>query len=240
MVCMSTDTESPKPKRHWLRFSLRTMLVFMLLVGVGMGMWAKSARKQRRIVQWVESHRGGMVFYEHEGQRDGYGGWEPLELEDQPPPSWRAWLGKDYEWNVVKVDLYGSQESDIKPLAGLTKLKALNLPGTKLSDLTPIAGLVNLEELYLWDTQVSDITPLAGLTKLVDLSLQDTQVSNLKPLAELTNLTWLDLRNTPVSDLKPLAGLTKLQGLDLGGTNITEQQVEKLRSSLPDCEIAGP
>ena len=34
---MTTNPTTTKPKRPWLRFSLRTLLVFMLVVGVGFG-----------------------------------------------------------------------------------------------------------------------------------------------------------------------------------------------------------
>lgn len=33
----ASQTAAAKPKRRWLRYSLRTLLVMMLLVGIGMG-----------------------------------------------------------------------------------------------------------------------------------------------------------------------------------------------------------
>ena len=43
---------TPKPRRRWLRFSLRTLLAVMLLFGVVfgvLGMMAREAKRQRKV-----------------------------------------------------------------------------------------------------------------------------------------------------------------------------------------------
>ena len=40
---------------------------------------------------------------------------------------------------------------DLTPLAGLSKLKRLDLHGTRVADLTPLAGLTKLEGIWLND-----------------------------------------------------------------------------------------
>ena len=41
---ISTTNESPKPKRRWFQFSLRTLLVMMLVFGCGFGMGVRIRR----------------------------------------------------------------------------------------------------------------------------------------------------------------------------------------------------
>ena len=127
--------------------------------------------------------------------------------------------------------------SDLTPLANLTGLQRLDLDETPVSDLTPLANLTGLQRLDLYETPVSDLTPLSNLTGLQDLNLNETPVSDLTPLSNLTGLQHLDLYETPVSDLTPLSNLTKLRLLDLKGTGVTENEVRKLRDTLPHCHI---
>jgi len=72
------------------------------------------------------------------------------------------------------------------------------------------------------------------------VSLHNTQVSDPSPLAELKSLELLYLADTQVSDLSPLAELKNLTELYLNNTNVSNDQVEKLRQALPNCEIVHP
>jgi len=92
--------------------------------------------------------------------------------------------------------------------------------------------LVNLGE-----TQVSDLSPLAELKNLEELSLNYSPVSDLSPLAELKKLELLWLNMTAVSDLSPMAKLKYLEQLSHYKTQVSDEQVEKLRKALPNCEI---
>ena len=135
------------------------------------------------------------------------------------------------------LDLDGTLVSDLSPLSNLTGLQRLYLNETKVSDLTPLAKLTALESLDLGGPSVSDITPLSKLTGLQSLLLWRTTVSDLTPLSKLTALQHLDLDGTLVSDLSPLAKLTKLQSLVLLRSGISENEVKKLRDTLPHCRI---
>ncbi len=52
---------------------------------------------------------------------------------------------------VTRLDLYGYQITDLKPLSGLTELRMLVLNMNQITDLKPLAGLTGLEEVYLED-----------------------------------------------------------------------------------------
>jgi internalin A len=102
--------------------------------------------------------------------------------------------------SLSTLSLNGTQTSDIKPLAGLTKLTELYLGDNKISDIKPLAGLTKLTYLYLGNNQISDIKPLASLTKLTELYLLSNKIANIKPLAGLAKLTYLGLSNNKIND----------------------------------------
>ncbi|MCH7725853.1 MAG: leucine-rich repeat domain-containing protein [Planctomycetes bacterium] len=233
---MTEQTTKPKPRRRWLQFSLRTFFVLLTLFCVWLGWTVHRANEQRKAVEWVRE-MGGTVFYDYEYyyQRGGD------DFVDDYEPTAQKWLrdflGDDYFQKVSGVYFAHTQVSDLTPLAKLTSLEYLVLADTQVSDLTPLTRLTRLQHLRLDDTPVRDLTTLAKLTSLQVLDLDNTQVSDLAPLAELQNLEWLNIRRTQVSDLTPLANLTSLQKLWLDNTPVSEEHVERLQQTLPNCEI---
>ncbi len=250
-------TETPKRKRRWLRFSLRTFLALVLIFGVWLGLLVHRVNKQREAVAWVKE-MGGRVLYKYE--TDDFASFLNNNA-DPPGPDWlRNLIGLEYFANVSSVYLENSTATDISPLAHLASLEQLFLDGANVADLSPLASLDNLERLSLRQTDVSDITPLAALSNLRELALDDTLVSDLAPLenltnlyilslddtpikdvtplAKVTNLMIVDLTGTPVDDVAPLTKLTNLKVLFLDGTQVTKDDNEALRQSLPNCEIS--
>jgi hypothetical protein len=207
---------TPSPKRRWFQFSLRALLVFVLLVSIGMSWFAvkmQRARRQRKAVEEIRK-AGGMVGYAH-GLDDPFA--EPSVSK------WaRELLGDDFFFDVVIVsvgrDVGDREASHLKALNNLTHLDLSYTQGTG-AGLEHLERLTNLEWLDLRHTQVTD--------------------AGLEHLKGLTNLQWLDLIGTQVSDagLDHLRGLNGLLLLDLDGTQVTPEGVEKLQEALPDCEI---
>jgi hypothetical protein len=94
----------------------------------------------------------------------------------------------------------------------------------------------------LIQTPVNDLSPLLELTNLESLDLSGIEVNvplllDLSPIAEMKKLKELRLINTPVSELSPLAELKNLETLAGFSWWVNEEQVEKLRKALPNCEI---
>jgi len=207
-----TTTTPTKPKRRLLRFSLRALLLLMILVCVTLGWKIVQVRKQRAVVAWVQES-GGNVLYDYESYVDGW----PQDNPRPPGPEFlRKLLGDDFFSNVTYIEISEEELSDVTPLAGLASLIWLGLDNTRVSDVMPLAGLTSLSFLYLENTQISDVTPLARLTSLEEL----------------------DLRYTQVSDVTPLAGLTLLQELNLDNTQISEDDYKMLQEALPNCIIS--
>ena len=207
MEMSSEKQQLPKPKRRWFQLRLRTLLVLVTLASATIG-WVVVELEQRRgevpAIAWVEKMGGEVTFGSVE--KDGF-------------PSETSWWKKTKDTlfgeNVTSISLYGTQVSDLTPLAGLKNLRGLDLNETKVSDLSPLAGLKNLESLYLTQTKVSDLSPLAGLKNLKRFKLNQTEVSDLSPLADMKSLLYLYLDQTKVS----------------------EEQIEQLKLALPKCKI---
>ncbi|MGY8749496.1 MAG: leucine-rich repeat domain-containing protein [Pirellulales bacterium] len=109
--------------------------------------------------------------------------------------------------------------------------------GRPVSDLKPLVGLKKLEVLVLYITDVSDLSPLAGLKNLEKLCITSTPVSDLSSLEKLKNLETLKLNDTAVKDLTQFAVLKNLKTLVLRPMQLNQEQVQKIETALPDCDI---
>ncbi len=148
--------------------------------------------------------------------------------------------GIEYCINLRVLHLKFNAIRDISGLAGLTKLRELDLGGNPLQDgdISALAGLTNLEELTLFSNGISDLRPLQSLTNLRRLTLQYNGIDDLTPLMGLWQLEGLDLNGNRIADLTPLAGLTRLQSLYLAQNPIEDwSPIDALRPNLTDTDF---
>ncbi|MFC1597691.1 hypothetical protein ACFL5Q_07125, partial [Planctomycetota bacterium] len=153
---------------------LRSLLVFVLLVSIGMSWLAvrmERARKQREAVEAIR-RGGGEVGYEAFGSA--------------PSPYWNhaliAIFGDDFLLDVNRVFCTKSfGDDEMKWLNRLTDLERFSAGHTQISDvgLERIGGLTRLKRLYLNGTQVTDagLEHLEGLSNLRRLDLRGTRVT---------------------------------------------------------------
>ena len=261
-----TQPTNPSPKRRWFRFSLRTLLVVVVLLCLPLGWFAarlRDAERQRKAVEAIRA-AGGAVKYDYQEA----GGWG---AEPNAPAWLREVVGDDFFSDVVEVHLLGTTFGDesMEHLKRLTNLNGLGLNDTQVTDagLDHIKRLPSLEALYLGGTDVTDagLKSLKGLKTLEVLSLCDTEVADagLVHLQTMTNLKSLVLSRTQVTDagleyikglthledlvlsetqitdagLMHLNGLTNLRTMLLSDTQVTEEGIEELRKALPNCGI---
>ncbi|HJN08885.1 MAG: hypothetical protein QGG09_19600 [Pirellulaceae bacterium] len=113
-----------RPKRRFLRFSLRAMLVVLTVFSVWLGVQVNRARNQRAAVNWVTKN-GGEVEYD----------WTFNSKLEPPGPRWlRQKIGDEYFQSVVQVLVGRSEVHDLSPLVKLPALKQLAIINTPVSD----------------------------------------------------------------------------------------------------------
>ena len=186
---------SPKPKRRWYRFSLKTLLVVMTVATVAFGGWVQYRRQRAQVnrerVAAVEEavaaieQLDGVILFESEF------GTTVMELDTAYKERRRSqtWLERQFSDPGGPDDPVGTKityvsfkslgpaygfddpivtDAGLKCLNALTNLETVGLDGTNITDagLEHLKGLNNLKTLYLNDTKVTD----AGLEHLKGLT----------------------------------------------------------------------
>jgi hypothetical protein len=135
----TSEPEAPAGKLRWFQYSLRSLLLFMLVASLGMSWVAVRMKRTRQQDEAVEEIKklGGFVQYDYEAYHPG---------AEPSGPAWlRSLLGENFFATAVDVVLFSSRVNDtgLEHLEGLTKLQTLNLIGTQVTD----AGLEQLARL---------------------------------------------------------------------------------------------
>lgn len=161
-----------RPERRWYQFSLRALLLVMLVVCFGLAPVAyeqQKAIRQQAAVAAIQK-LGGRVEY------------------DPSLPSRSAWqrilLGDDSYGNATGLDLSQTRVTDaeLAHIRELPRLRWLAVSETKATDagLVHLGGLTRLQNLNLGETQVTDagLVHLHRLQQLGVLSVQRSQVTD--------------------------------------------------------------
>lgn len=182
-------------RRLWPRFTLRVLLVFVTLVGIGLGYWTHRARQQARTVKLIQDG-GGMVCYE----RDGPFAPEPRSFVVE----WLAErLGRDYFEGVTAAFVH--EREVIPELDALGGLENLTVYDSRLrdEDLAAIESCSTLRFLQVGDA-------LLGYGNASMISDQ-----SLLAIARLPNLEIAHLHGTGFTreGISALASAPKLERL---------------------------
>jgi hypothetical protein len=229
---MSDQTKPvSRPWRRFLRFSMRGLIVLVLVVGTGLGWLIRSARIQRDAVAAI-TRAGGSVQYNWE-----WANGEPI-AGGRPavPKRMIDLIGLDYLGHVTRVS-YMQRAIDsmnarvakmnaefsalVAARAELAEAQAKPDPalghadGEAVTHLKPLASIKSPES----ESQafMADLTRLPQLSSL-DLSFTDVTDDGLAHLKVLTSLSELNLMHTRITDsgLAHLKGLSNLSHLRLG------------------------
>ncbi len=227
-----------KPRRRWLRFSLRTGFVLLTIFCVWLGMRVDRAQRQRRAVEWVKQHGGSVQYDEPDrfSRKDAVSGLQRL----------RTLIGKDFFTSVVRAEHIVSPDDGLARLGDLSELRILELGNVtdaawarfprldKLETLgygarpfisrvaiEHIKRIPTLRRLYLGIGCTNEtLEHLAGAGTIEHLQIA-TGVSDagLAYIQELPNLKSLHLcaaqRRITDAGLASLAGLQRLETLSI-------------------------
>jgi hypothetical protein len=167
-----------QPKRRFLRFSLRTLLVSVVVLSVPLGWFAmqiERARRQREAVRAIVEVGGTVTYTLRADEPELWAG-----CEKEPIPTWLP-------GRVCEVTVHGRDFRDndmerlVAHLVNLPNLRVLCVNRTQITDdgLKHLAVLNTLEKLNLNDTKITDeqLMCLSQLTDLEVLSIGGTQVT---------------------------------------------------------------
>ncbi len=129
------------------------------------------------------------------------------------------------DYNSLQAE-YGYNLSRLNGIEQIKQLEYLDCSWNDIVDLEPLSYLLNLKYL--------DISYNGRIQSV----LYDAEM-DLNPLKSLKKLEYLNiLGNRNIINFDALHYLKSLRTLDLSETNITEDEIEKLKFNLPDCEIS--
>ncbi|MBN1805368.1 MAG: hypothetical protein JW837_08970 [Sedimentisphaerales bacterium] len=97
--------------------------------------------------------------------------------------------------------------------------------------------LIRTKELSLMGKYISDITYLSKLTNLESLDISFTYVETVENLLNLKNLKKLNISGTHIKDIRPLKDLPHLDWLSMWNLWLDREQINELKSKLPNLEI---
>jgi hypothetical protein len=242
----------PKPKLRWYQYSLRSLLLLMLLVSLAMSWFTvrrDKARKQQQAAEVIQS-AGGNVLYDYELDPANFD-----RLKISPPgPEWlRQRLGDDFFATVVHADVV--DDEGLEKLHLLPDLQALTLSHDVTdAGLKHLENLQTLEELTLPAALVGDrgVEHIRALTRLRCLKICNDNPADTKRLvtdaaletiARLSRLEKLSLKGTHVTDagLVHLKRLPRLREFDLSGTAVSDAGLKHLlgMTQLEELNLAG-
>src|SRR4051794_307103 len=176
--------------RERLRFSLRSLLLLVLLIALWLGWQVHRARRQREAVAIIKAF-GGHVYYDWESRGPE---WAPKGRRP-PGPAWlRRAIGDEYFQEVEIITFTRAAPGAIRvvpTLRAFPSLKVLDLHESQATDasLAVVGDLASLETLDLYEANVTDagIARLKGLKNLKRLGMSDANLGD-ESLTYLKNL----------------------------------------------------
>ncbi|MFZ5831465.1 MAG: hypothetical protein ACOY3P_15380 [Planctomycetota bacterium] len=229
---MATDTlpsaKQTKPRRRWLQYSLRTLLIVMTLLAVWLAFYTSRARRQARAAKALEE-AGAEVLYFNRFQHSA----NAARFTKPVAPDWlRDLLSVDFVDSVRTVVLTGNHpnvpRSEPVSDAHLAHLK--DLPEVEALILVSRSGSVTN----------AGLAHVAKLSQLKELMLANPSITDegIGQLGALHELRFLQLA-TSITDagIEQLQAFRKLERLELAGpggfTRNSRLAINVLESSAP-------
>jgi hypothetical protein len=248
---------SPKPRRRWLRISLRTFLLLITVFCVWIGVLANRAREQKLAVEKLKQL--GTVHVSYTDEFDGM-----LVIKEPARFKWLTdLLGRDLFYSVNSFHIKGGSISNndmihFKALPHLVMLSFADCKGVTDDGLKHLAQLTKLRQFSLDGSNIngSGFRYLSQLKSLKVLGMMRTDLNDegAKNLSLFSNLESLSLTDTQITDegLKSLESSTSLKSVfllrivrDPSGTmsvrhvegQFTTDGIARLKAKLPGCKI---
>ena len=241
-------TVSPRGKRRWWRFSLRTLLVFVTLFCVFVGWFVSRLHKAERQRFAVEKLKESSfeVGYDWALNPEGSEDFKP----QRPAPTWlRNRLGDDFFDAVVYVRSRSDAgvarsigDNEFQWIFSLPELRSLHFNESAITQASAarLQELKELENLTVWDSRIDDewMKGIGACVHLKRLSLLNTPRVTDAGYVYLHSLVDLEDLHSPDGDdsaLLAIAQLKHLRFLQLMGHKASDAGV-KVLAGLPRLE----
>lgn len=210
------------------RFSIRTMMIVITLIGVVLGVYCERAERQRRaceqLSEWGVS-------------------WRFMTSSDR----WKPWAqrfgkfrGGHYVYWIEEVRINGSKQRHVAgtmrllgDLPGLTDFEA-SLCVLTVEDARNIARATSLRNVNLDHSNLDDdmLLALAPLTNVEELDLDETNIGTrgMAALARMRKLVSFSAYSTAIDDdgMRHLANLPSLRAVEVFDTRVTGRGINHL------------
>ena len=151
----------------------------------------------------------------------------------------------EYFTNLKSLGIYNAGDGgatilSLEAIQGLNSLEAISLGGVAVSDekYNYIGKCKNLKKITMSFISIKDISWMKDLKNLETVDIWNTDITDLSALSKLDKLTDISIGESAVTDFSPLEKMTQLNNLNIScNSGITDEQLEKLKKSLPNCEI---
>ena len=222
-TCMEPTTTEARPRRRWLRLSVRGLMLLVLAVGGGIGWKANRASYQRRAVAAIKEG-GGMVTYDFQKYRNP--ALSKQKGEEPAGPRWlRRWLGDEYFQEVVHVNFYQRPPTPellgvVAGLDGVNELFLYKMTGSAGLDHLPEMGRLKtllIEGSGIDDAAMAEVSRVAALEQLTinKARLTDAGLARLLALPRLGSIGMTDVLGPTDAGVARLAALPGLRSLGL-------------------------
>jgi hypothetical protein len=247
----TSPAESPKPRRRWFQFSLRTLLVVTVLFSFTAAWYGNNylrIKRQREATSVCLSH-GCYLSYSEPSKGEDIREYAPFASAAIPAKPvhttnsriWEFMFGDDNgdQLKLITIDVdQDSKKVAIDSFKQFPNLKFIRLNG-KLADGKLLRQIVNnvprLEMLALYegDFNAEDIQALRNLKNLrhLDLVSRSFDDDKIKHLSELENLTHLTFNITKITSkgMEQVALLEHLEFLEFAmAGKIDDTAISKL------------
>ena len=243
----------PKTWRRWFQFRLRTLLIAVLFLSLGLNLYTGLTR-QHRAAQAIRRIHGYVRYdYELDPQTRHLPASQYQEAKNPKPPgpAWlRRWIGD--EWaddlfaNVISIRLGESHHSSLRTRFphndGLSDVgdEAIETLRQHLRDFPKLQGVWIIASRQLTDVGMEQ---LKEVPQLLFLDAADARITDagLQHIAGSRNLVFLNLTGTRITDagMVHLRRLTELRRLILADTAISDVGLAHLKdlANLQDLDL---
>ena len=209
---------APKPRRRWVRFSLRALLLLVTVSGIVFAFflrWHEKAIRQRDSVLALSSDGSNQIYYEN--------GRDPEFNAPPVPQRFRGLLDFHHFYSVVDVSLSNANDHQMRMLENFPDLESLCLISASQctgAGFARLRSMEHLKRLELFDIPCLDDQALAVVTSLDGLEYLSVECGDkvsdagLARLSRLTNLRSLRLKRGLMVTDRGLAALAKLSSLE--------------------------